>query len=331
MLPFAHLFPFFPHGAQSGIAALRATGRLAVLTVLLALALLGAAPHAAAQGTDAFVTTWATTSAEESITIPTNDGSGVTDYDFEIDWGDGSAVEQITGDDPDPTHTYASAGTYTVSITGTFPLIFLNAPPPSTSSAAGQSARATAPRETDPWLTRLDAEGTMRRALRAGTDAEAWDKGLDRAAPEAKGAQAKSAGETAANAQKLRTIEQWGSIQWESMDLAFQGAVNLTYNATDAPDLTRVTSMVGMFARATSFNGAIGGWDVSSVTDMSGMFSRASAFNQNLGAWDVSSVTTMSYMFLGAEGFNQDIGDWDVSNVEQFTFTRSDGRTLGFL
>jgi PKD repeat protein len=69
---------------------------------------------------DAFITTWETTSANESITIPTKGGFSVIDYTFEIDWGDGT-VETIVGDDPDPVHTYASAGTHTVAITGTFP------------------------------------------------------------------------------------------------------------------------------------------------------------------------------------------------------------------
>ena len=38
--------------------------------------------------------------------------------------------------------------------------------------------------------------------------------------------------------------------------------------ASDAPDLSRVTDMSRMFARALYFNGNISGWDTSSVTDM---------------------------------------------------------------
>ena len=73
-----------------------------------------------------FVTTWQTTSANETITIPTGGGPEITDYDFQVDWGDGT-VEDVTGDDPDPSHTYAEPGTYGVAITGTFPHFSLNA------------------------------------------------------------------------------------------------------------------------------------------------------------------------------------------------------------
>jgi len=118
-----------------------------------------------------------------------------------------------------------------------------------------------------------------------------------------------------ANAQKLRTVEQWGAIEWASMRAAFTGAERLVVNATDAPDLSRVTDMSLMFALAATFNQPIGDWDVASVTNMSRMFFKAEAFNQPLGEWDVSSVTGMYGMFAGAEAFNQPLGTWDVSSV----------------
>ncbi len=210
--------------------------------------LLGGGQPATAQ--TPFVTVWETTSADEEITIPTNTSS--SDYDFTIDWGDGT-TETYTGTDPDPSHIYATADTHTVEITGTFPRIFLDA------HSAGNG---------DPT-----------------------------------------------NAAKLQSIEQWGDIQWESMAAAFAGAENLTYNATDAPDLTNVTSLHDMFREATSFNGNVGGWNVSGVTDMAGMFSDARSFNQDLSGWDVSSVTDMSAMFDDADNFNGDVTGWDVSNV----------------
>ena len=117
------------------------------------------------------------------------------------------------------------------------------------------------------------------------------------------------------NAEKLQSIDQWGDIQWESMNLAFGGATNMVYRATDVPDLSGVTDMSQMFADADSFNGDISPWDVSGVTDMSYMFSNASSFNSDLSPWDVSSVTDMSGMFAGADSFNGDISEWDVSGV----------------
>ena len=117
------------------------------------------------------------------------------------------------------------------------------------------------------------------------------------------------------NAEKLQSIDQWGDIQWESMNSAFGGATNMVYRATDVPDLSGVTDMSQMFADADSFNGDISPWDVSGVTDMSYMFSNASSFNSDLSPWDVSSVTDMSGMFAGADSFNGDVSPWDVSGV----------------
>jgi surface protein len=199
-----------------------------------------------------FVTTWRTTSPQESITIPTGGGP----YAFQIDWGDGT-VEQYAGDDPDPMHVYAEAGTYTVSITGTFSSILLE---------AGRFGNG-------------DAE----------------------------------------NAAKLRSIEQWGTIQWRSMNSAFSGATTMVYNATDTPDLTGVREISNMFSDAPRFNGAIGNWDVSNVTQMFAVFRGAESFNQDLSSWDVSGVVEMSEMFKDALSFDQDISAWDVSSVKFVT------------
>jgi surface protein len=143
--------------------------------------------------------------------------------------------------------------------------------------------------------------------------------------------------------EKILTIEQWGDIAWVSMYHAFGGAINLTYEAVDAPDLSSVIDIGGMFfdassfnanldswdvsnvthmpevfRDATSFNGTLNGWgaDTSSVNMMSGMFRDATSFNQPLDAWDVSSVMDMSEMFSDATSFNQPLDTWDVSSVD---------------
>ncbi|UXX78653.1 BspA family leucine-rich repeat surface protein [Reichenbachiella carrageenanivorans] len=188
----------------------------------------------------AFVTTWRTTAAGESITIPTT-GSG---YAYKVDWGDGSDDETVyTGN---ASHTYTAAGDYQVSISGDFPRIYFN--------NGGQK-------------------------------------------------------------NKIQSIDQWGDIEWTNMSWAFYGCSNLTYAAPDAPDLSGVTDMAGMFAHASSFNGDLSSWDVSGVTNMLSMFRLASSFNGNLSAWDVSAVTSMSAMFYSASSFNGDLSTWDVSAV----------------
>ena len=69
--------------------------------------------------TDDFITTWQTTTPNESITIPTTGGG----YNYDVDWGDGNITTNNTGD---ATHNYVSAGTYTVAISVDFPRIYFN-------------------------------------------------------------------------------------------------------------------------------------------------------------------------------------------------------------
>ena len=124
-------------------------------------------------------------------------------------------------------------------------------------------------------------------------------------------------GDDSANARKLQSIGQWGEIEWTTMESAFNGAFNMVYNATDAPDLSRVADMSSMFQSADAFNGNISSWDVSKVTEMGNMFTGATSFNGNISSWDVSKVIGMGNMFIGATSFNGDLSGWDVSQVTE--------------
>jgi surface protein len=120
------------------------------------------------------------------------------------------------------------------------------------------------------------------------------------------------------DAGKIIEVEQWGDIEWATMEEAFMDAYDLKLAANDTPDLSSVESMALMFLFASgleAYFSNIGEWDVSSVTDMSQMFRDATSFNGDIGNWDVSNVTEMEIMFSGARSFNGDIGSWDVSNV----------------
>ncbi|MGM0745523.1 MAG: BspA family leucine-rich repeat surface protein [Bacteroidota bacterium] len=114
---------------------------------------------------------------------------------------------------------------------------------------------------------------------------------------------------------KILTVDQWGDIEWTSMRFAFMGAENLTILASDAPNLSNVTFIEGIFRGATSLNSDLNNWDVSNVVDMSDAFLGATSFNGDITNWDVGSVENMESMFDGALAFNQDISGWDVRNV----------------
>ncbi len=197
--------------------------------------------HLSAQTGDEFITTWETSTANETITIPT---LSTEVYSYTIDWGDGSALQTtVTGD---ATHTYTNAGVHTVKISGTFPAIYFN------------------------------------------------DEG---------------------DAEKIRAIIQWGNIAWATMENAFSGCSNLSLSATDAPDLSMVTSLSSMFSGAKFLDADLNHWNVSTITNMSFMFENCMAFNGNISNWNVNSVTNMKGTFRHCWAFNNDISSWNVSNV----------------
>jgi uncharacterized protein (TIGR02145 family) len=72
--------------------------------------------------------------------------------------------------------------------------------------------------------------------------------------------------------------------------------------------------MLFMFVNST-FNQNIGNWNVSNVTTMNGMFYRATSFNQDISSWNVGNVTNMDNMFNIAPSFNQDLSSWCVTLI----------------
>ena len=74
-----------------------------------------------------------------------------------------------------------------------------------------------------------------------------------------------------------------------------------------------MTSMYGMFWRATWFNQPLDSWDVSKVTDTGNMFREAASFNQPLNGWTTTSLESTRSMFTYAEAFNQPLDKWDTS------------------
>lgn len=66
-----------------------------------------------------FITTWSFSEDMPTLTLYHSNGYEGA-YDYEIDWGDGR-IENYGAEDDEAAHTYGQAGTYDVSITGTYP------------------------------------------------------------------------------------------------------------------------------------------------------------------------------------------------------------------
>ena len=273
-----------------------------------------------AQNTTPFVTTWEVAEGSLGITIPTNSAFV---YSYTVDWGDGSTdTTTYTGD---AGHRYATAGTYTVSISGTFPSIYFDASPATPNSRKIKTIKQWG---DNPWESmerafygcqNLTIEATAGNPdLSSVTnmsymfrDADAFNQALN--------------GWDVSNVTNMswmfyvadafnQPLNDWDVSNVTTMARMFTGTDAFNQNI-GGWDVSKVTDMDTMFLGADAFNQNIGGWNVSKVTNMSRMFEDADAFNQNIGGWDVSNVTNMSRMFKDADAFNQNIGGWDVSNV----------------
>ncbi len=245
-----------------------------------------------------FITTWQTTAVNESITIPTF-GTG---YNYFVEWGDGTTTSGNTGD---ATHTYAVAGTYTVSINGDFPRIRFDG------GLAGQDILKIISIEQwgeIAWTSMQDAFWGCSNLIYNATDIP-----------------------DLSNATSLERmfrdcalfdgdVSTWVVNTIDNMAQMFKGASVFT-NGGESLDWGTATSDVAkmnlMFEDAVLFNQNVGDWDVSSVDDMQRMFSGATAFNNggNPMVWATGLVLDMGAMFFGAAAFNQNISSWNVGSV----------------
>ena len=245
--------------------------------------------------TEGFITTWKTdnagTSASNQITLPLVSGGT---YDFRVAWGDGT-VDTITAyDQAEVTHTYPSAGTYTVTIGGTIEGWRFN--------NGGDKLK---------FLT-IDSYGS----LVITTDSAFYGcSNLTSTATDAPTISTTSLTQTFYNCTSFNgAVGNWDVSSVTAIQSMFRNATSFNQDL-GSWDVSSVTNMQSMFYLASSFNQDIGSWDVSSVTTMALMLNGTSYFNQNIGSWDVSSVTNMTEMFRNATSFNQDISSWDVSSV----------------
>ncbi len=246
-----------------------------------------------------FITTWQTLSDNKTITIPTN--SAYT-YDYNVDWGDGTTSANQTGD---ASHNYVLKGTYTVSITGTFPAIYVDY------SDARPFLKTVVQWGNNPWKSMESAFEGCNYLIITATDI-----------PDLSNVTDMSYMFSAINLNfdedddvwNIPNIENWDVSNVTNMSSVFNFMQGFNQDISGW-DVSNVTNMSQMFRILRNFNQDISGWDVSNVTDMSFMFDLAESFNQDISGWDVSNVTDMKEMFEGASVFNQDIGDWDVSKV----------------
>ncbi len=241
---------------------------------------------------DPFVTTWRVTSADKTIKIIT--WAGET-YNYRVNWGDGT-VE--SGKTSTATHTYATPGDYTVSITGVFPRIYSPNSDPNAKHLIAINKWGD-----NKWKS-------MNYAFNGSSNLEYVDNNN---APNLSLATDMSS--MFALCTKLdQPLNHWNVSTITNMSRVFLGATNFNQPLNNWKT-HNVRNMSYMFATASKFNKDLSGWDLSKVRNMGYMFRNATSFNKNISGWNVSSATDLSYMFSGANQFNQNLGSWNIRNV----------------
>jgi surface protein len=240
-----------------------------------------------------FTTEWTTTAPSEQILLPyTLNGT----YTGTIDWGDGNTD---VNDGTITTHTYATAGTYTVIIDG---------------DCIGWDVGNTIS-ETY-YLTSVVNWGQ----LQLGTDnygynfAFCYNLDLSSVSDTLDLTGVTNFNGLFDNSTSLTTINNinsWDTSAVTNMSTMFSSCS--VFNQALSFDTSAVTDMGLMFIGCTSFNQALS-FDTSAVTSMNGMFANCTAFNQAL-SFDTSAVENMFRMFKNATAFNQNISSWDTSAV----------------
>ena len=231
---------------------------------------------------DAFITVWETTSANESVLIPIN--TGFT-YDYVIDWGDGTSDSGITGD---ATHTYEMAGTYMVSITGTFPAIRF----------AGRSAATKAQiKKIEQWGDIVWESFDTAFELCINLEHSAIDAPNLSNGPSLFG--------MFNNCRKFNgEIGHWDLSAVTNIGVMFAGARSFNGDISTW-NVGNVTQMSNMFKDAIVFDQDIGDWDISSVTNLSGIFDNSGmsllSYRVTLQGW-ADQPLKQSNLSVGAAG-----------------------------
>jgi surface protein len=334
-----------PSATISTYTLVQADSASAITCVVTATNALGSTPSTSNTLTTptystAFTSTWAVT-AGETITLP-YEAAGT--YSGTIDWGDSSTSNNIYAN---RTHTYAGAGTYTISITGV-----------TTGFRFNNTGSKLNIRTITNW-------GTLRLGNSNGYFYGCANLTLTTVVGTLDFSGTTDLSNMFTSCSSLTTINginSWSTGSVTNMSNMFNGCTSLSQelsfntasvtnmssmfnSATAFNDLltfntAAVTAMQGMFFGCTNFNKPLTfntalvtnmsfmfaaanafnqplSFNTAAVTDMSFMFFATTAFNQDISSWNTAAVTNMAQMFFGS-AFNQNIGSWNVANVTDF-------------
>jgi len=272
-----------------------------------------------------FITTWDTEkagSATKTIVVPTTDAG----YDCYIDWGEGGTEEHKTGTPGNITHVYATTGTKTIKIRGTFPHIYFN------NSGDKLKLLTVAHWGSIAWASMVNAFYGCANLTGTYTDIP------DTAAVTSMaymfcGCSAFNQSVANFNTATVtnmacmfyncsafnQSVANFNTAAVTSMAYMFSGCSAFNQSVANF-DTAAVANMTYMFSGCKAFNQSVANFNTAAVTNMACMFYNCSAFNQSVANFNTAAVTSMAYMFCGCSAFNQSVANFNTAAVTSMAY-----------
>lgn len=240
-----------------------------------------------------FISTWRTTSSNESITLPY---SSTGQYSGVIYWGDGTTSLNTYNN---RTHVYVEPGDYVITISGYMRGWAFN--------NLGDRLK----------IISIQQWGCFNHGNLSGAFNGCSNLTLTSVSDTYKLSSNTTLGFFFANCTSITTINNlndWDISNITSLQRMFNYCSNFNQDL-DKWNTSKVTTINNTFSFCTLFNGNITTWDTSSITGITSAFTSCINFNQNIGSWNVSSMNGMENAFNGCISFNQNLNNWNTSKL----------------
>jgi len=253
----------------------------------------------------AFIFKVTTTSSPQTFTIPCQN---VGTFNATVDWGDGGPTSSITAyNDGDLAHSYATAGQYTITITGTFPNIYFN-------NSGDKLLVDEVVDLGDVGWTRLNS------AFWGCSNMTAFNGGT----ADTSGVTLMSFMFTDCSSLTSLDVTSFDTANVTNMSYMFQGCSSLTSLDVSGFDTSSVTNMYAMFFNCASLTSLdLSSFNTASVTTMAYMFSNCTNLTGlQISGWDVSSVNNGTGFLqnannaLSTQEYNNTLRAWSQQSVQ---------------
>ena len=223
-----------------------------------------------------FISVWKVEDKNLQVVLPVPRGFN---YDFQVDWGDGAQGEVTAWNDEDAAHTYAQAGTYTITISGTVEAwSFWKVPHSKDMIIAVNDLGSVGWRNFfGAFLACENLKEVAGGDTSQVTDMRYMFHLADSALPDT-------------SDWNTESVTNMSGMFWQA------SAANPDVSAWNT---AAVTDMSYMFANATAANPDVSAWNTTQVQSMRSMFYRTKVAYPNVATWSFTRIGDMHRMLWG--------------------------------